>query len=960
MGEQKLRYDGGSMRRRRRYLGGMVLLLLALPAWGAKQSASPQIQPSAPWPQSQSDIKPDPAVRFETLPNGLRLAIMPNHMPAGQVSLRLRIDAGSVQEETDQQGLAHFIEHMAFRGSRHIADGEAFHMLERFGAAPGADSNAFTDQFETVYKIDLPKNGQDGIDAALDLLRETASEALIAEAAVESERAVVLSEERAGDTPAFRLHKAELAFVYKGQPIADRLPIGRIEVLKEAQAADLRRFYDAYYRPERATLIVTGDIVAESMAAKIRRRFGDWRGRGAAGADPQLGKPLPRGQEVESVAEPGAPTVATLEWTQDPDLRPDNKAKERDGVIAQLAMLVLNQRLQDQAHGADPPFLGARAFHRNVGRSAQLTALAMASSEEGWRRALAAGLRAKDALLRDGITQAEVERQVREWRSSLEQAAASAATRKTAGLADALVRAVDNRDVFVTPAADLALFDQIVAGIGAAPVDEAARRIFGGNGPLCFLGGPNPMAGGEEVLAEAGREQQGKRPDQAALAWPYADFGPAGSVVERREEADLGVTMLRFANGVRLTVKPTKFHADQILVALSLGHGRQDLPADRATPLWAAESGALIGGGLQALSLPEIERVLAGRRAGARFELNDNAFALIGATRPADFELELQLMGAYLTAPGWRPEAFESVRNRMIAALPQLQASPIGVFQRNGAYRLHDGDKRWLAPDLTALQAARLEDLRGLLGPVLAEAPIEAVVVGDVTVERTIAAMAATIGALPPRAPETAPPDAARRVRFPAGGGEPAELRHKGRADQGLALAAWPAADLFGDLRLARHVRLLQLVMQQRLTDEFRTRLGGTYSPGSEIKASGDYPGYGLIMAWAETPADRMATFDETLGRIAADLRDAEISSDEFERARKPRLETLIKSQQTNEYWLSALLRAQTDGKALAIIRTLVPDMQAATAADVRAAASSYLNDDRLWRMHITAESASN
>ena len=150
------------MRRWRRTLGGIALLLLALPSFAAKPSAAQRIHPSAPWAQSQSDIKPDPAVHFETLPNGLRLAVMPNHMPAGQVSLRLRIDAGSVQEHDDAQGLAHFIEHMAFRGSTHIADGEAFHMLERFGAAPGADSNAFTDQFETVYKIDLPKNSADG------------------------------------------------------------------------------------------------------------------------------------------------------------------------------------------------------------------------------------------------------------------------------------------------------------------------------------------------------------------------------------------------------------------------------------------------------------------------------------------------------------------------------------------------------------------------------------------------------------------------------------------------------------------------------------------------------------------------------------------------------------------------------------------------------------------------------
>jgi len=296
------------------------------------------------------------------------------------------------------------------------------------------------------------------------------------------------------------------------------------------------------------------------------------------------------------------------------------------------------------------------------------------------------------------------------------------------------------------------------------------------------------------------------------------------------------------------------------------------------------------------------------------------------------------------------------VRNRMIAALPQWQASPVGVFQRNGGYLLHSGDKRWLAPDLAGVNGAKLDDLRELLAPILAQAPIEAVVVGDVSVERAVAAVAATLGALPARAAESPAPAAGTKVAFPAGGGAPVALHHLGRSDQGLVMSAWPSADLFGDTREARHARLLQLVMQQRLMDEFRTKLGATYSPGSDVQASVDYPGYGLIMAWAETPPDKMPVFDETLGKIASDLRANEISADEFERARKPRVETLLRAQQTNEYWLAALLRAQTDEKALPIIRTLVSDMQEATAGDVKQAANRYLRDDLLWRMHITAE----
>ena len=945
------------MKRTRHLLGVFLAAALTFPVIAA--AAGKTVPPSAPWPQAESDIAPDPAVRFGTLPNGMRYAIFANRTPPGQVSLRLRIDAGALQENAGQQGLAHFLEHIAFRGSHHIPDGEAFRLLQRYGAAPGADSNAFTDMTQTVFKVDLPVNGAEAVETALMFLRETAAEELIEEAAVESERSVVLAEERARDAPLTRLHKAEMAFLFKDQPLGSHLPIGEVALLQKARAADLRAFYDAYYRPERATLIVAGDVAPDKLAAKIKARFGDWRGRGKPGADPRLGPPEPRSQEVKIVTEAGAPTSLAIEWTQPPDGRPDNKARERDGLLRQLGLMILDRRLRDMAHGVTPPFLAARAFHHQLAHSAQLTAIALASSEEGWKVALTAGLRAERGLLREGVRQDELERQIGEWRAALEAAVAGAATRKSSALADELVHAVDAGDVFVTPAADLALFQEIVAGVTREQVDQALAGSFAGNGPLFFLAGPQPMEGVQAVLAEAeGEAGPAGETAPAPVPWPYGAFGPAGMVVERREEADLGLTMVRFANGVRLTVKPTQFRADQILIAVSLGHGRQDLPIDRPTPLWAAEGGALIGGGLAALSLPELERCLAGKQTNLHFEVNDNGFLLSSATRPQDFDVALQLLTASLTAPGWRPEGFEAVRKRLIAALRQWQASPAGVLQRNIGVLLHGDDPRWLAPDAAALQSARLEELRALLDPVLARAPIEAVVVGDVTSDQAIAALATTLGALPDRAPESPAPEAGRRVRLPEGGKPPRLLRHKGRADQGLALSFWPSADLFGDLSLPRHVRLLQQVLQQRLTDEFRTRLGSSYSPGSDIQASGDYPGYGLLLAWAETPPDKMAIFDETLEKIAADLREGEVSADEFERARKPRVETLLKSQQTNEYWLTSLLRAQSDPKALAVVRSLIPDLRAATAADLRRAANLYLQEDRLWRLRILPETA--
>ncbi len=949
-----MRGIGDEMERLVRVLAVMVLLA-AMPAAAESRAAT---RPSAPWPQSESDLSADPAVTFGTLPNGMRYAIMANQMPKGQVSLRFRIDAGSFQESESQRGLAHFLEHLAFRGSAHVKDNEAFHILERFGAAMGADSNAFTQQSQTVYKIDLPKNDPAGIDTALMLMRETAGELTLSEAAVESERSVVLSEERVGDTPGTRVQKAQLLFDFPGQPLGTRTPIGSVEVLKTARSADLRAFYDAYYRPERATLIVVGDILPKAIEKKIKLRFSHWRGRGPAGGEPVYGPPKPRGQEIASHVEAGAPTSLSMMWSKPADTRPDTRAHERDELVSVLGMLIFNQRLDDMRLSANPPFLRAGGGAQQLGSSAQVASLGVATTEQGWKTGLEHVLRAQRLLLEKGVTQAELDRERANWRTRLDTAAASASTRRSANLADHIVGSIDRGTVFVTPASDLALFDEIAPQVSIEQVNTALRKNFSGNGPLLFLGGPQPMEGAEQVLADAatGPAEPQKTEAPQPEAWPYTNFGTPGEVAERHEVADLGVTMLRFANGVRLTVKPTNFHADQILVSVNVGHGRLDLPPEGAVPAWTIGSNAFLLGGYRDLTVPEIKRLTTGHQTSISLGLADGSVRFSGATRPQDLALQMEELAAYFTAPGWRPEGLELVRNNMINGFPQWQANPAWVYSRAGSQLLHGGDPRWHSPDLEEVQAVRYDDMRQLIEPVLTREPIEIAIVGDVTVDKAIAETAATFGALPARDPETQPSDPSRHVTFPVPGTGPVVLHHKGRADQGLAVAAWPGPDGMTDIHQPRAVRLLQLILQARLIDEFRTKLGDSYSPGSDMESSLDFPGYGFILAYAETPEAKMGAFDETLSAIARDLREKEVSADEFERARKPRIETLRKSQQTNEYWLGTLQRAQTEPVWLDLVRTTIPDMQRLTPADIRRLAETYLREDRLWRLRVTPE----
>jgi zinc protease len=949
-------------------LAAALIAALAAPLLSPAPSAAlaaaapqrlPAMQKDKTWAQSYSDLKPDPSVRFGTLPNGMRYALMRNATPKGLVSLRMRFGTGSLQETDAQQGLAHFLEHMAFNGSKKVPPGEMVKILERHGLAFGADTNASTDWTQTVYQLDLPTTDAETLDLGLMLMRETASELLIDPKPLSTERGVVASEERARDTPGYRVFKSRLDFLLGQRRAALRMPIGKVEVIRTAPAETMRAYYEAWYRPERATFVAVGEFDVDAMEAKVKALFSDWKGKGVAGKDPDLGTLAKRAPATRVVVEPGGSMSMDLTWLRPYDDRPDTSAKRRADLVERIAFAVLDRRLERLARGENPPFLSAGAGAGDFLRSATMTSLSVTSQPDAWRPALEAAEQAARRTVQYGVRQDEVDREVAELRAAYTQAAAAAATRRSPGLAAQIVDAVDEGEVFTAPADNLARFEASVKGLTAREVSAALAAAFTGEGPLLFVSTPKAIAGGEAAVTAALNASRAVKVQplaaNATSAWPYASFGAPGQVAERRTVQDLDATMVRFANGVRLTVKSTKFRDNQILVTAQFGHGRMEMPKDRTTAAWAASFG-LIQGGLKKISLEDMEAVLASKIYSVNLGIGEDGFDLSGATRPADLDTQLQVMAAYMAEPGWRPEGFQRMRAFGETLLRQMQATPGGVLRRDLGQLMHSGDKRWGFPDAATIAAQGPAELKQLLEAPLANGPIEVVIVGDIPVERAIEAVAATFGALPPRTGPAQPPAGGDQVRFPAPTAQPVALTHGGRADQSVAYLAWPIPDFFADERRTRALRLVERVLNLRLIDEIRVAQGATYSPGTDWDASTLYPGYGYISASVEIPPEKAAGFFADVARIAADLRTKPVSADELDRARKPRIEALQKAKQTNEYWLSSLAGAAQDPRRLEIVRQAIPGLEVLTAADLQAAAAAFLTDDRAWKLVVTPE----
>ncbi|MEP6968052.1 MAG: insulinase family protein, partial [Pseudomonadota bacterium] len=849
---------------------------------------------------------------------------MRNATPAGQASLRLRIGAGSLEESDAQQGLAHLLEHMSFKGSTHVPSGEMVRILQRDGLAFGPDTNASTEWTQTVYMLDLPKADADTLATALMLMRETAGELSLDGGALDAERGVVLSEERLRDTPQYRAEKAQLDLLAHGQLAARRFPIGQVEVIEHAPASLLREFYRANYRPGRATLIAVGDFDPAAMEAQIKARFGDWTPVGPPTDPPSLGEVEARGLTVKVVRLPGSSTQTVIAWARPYDASPDTTVRRRRELVEGLTLAVLNRRLDSLARGERPPFLEAGGAFQNLLRSAKVSIVQAESAPGAWRGALEAIETEARRLVAHGVRQEELDREIVQARAAMRNAAAGASTRPTPELATNLVEAADQEAVFTSPGQDLALFEADVKGLTAADVDAAARAVFAGAGPLVELATPDPVEGGEAtLLAEYTKDHAGAATAaaaQVARSWPYASFGPLGAVARRGEIGDLGAWTVRFANGVGLTVKPTAFRKDQVLVAVDVGAGRLDLPRDRPDVAWAAP--AVVGGGFGAISLEDSQRVLSGRIYDADFAVGDQAFEFRGATRPQDLATQLQVLTAYVADPGFRPEAFERLRAAYIAGLPQLEATPDGVITRDLAGLLHAGDSRWVFPGPRDLETATPGGLKALLSGPLSTGPIDVTIVGDVDLQAAIDAVAATFGTLPPRPARVLPPAEGLEARFPAPTLMPVERTDTGRADQAVAVIAWPVSDFFADTARARAAMLAGEVLENRILDEVRIVQGATYSPDTQVAPSETFPGYGYGLAMVEMPPAKIPRFFADVAKITADMGSTGVTADELARARNPRVAGIRKAQLTNEYWLTRLAGSIADPRRLSLIRT--------------------------------------
>ncbi|WP_188237195.1 M16 family metallopeptidase [Sphingopyxis sp. LK2115] len=926
----------------------------------AAAAINPQSDAARAWNFAASDVPVDRETIFGVLPNGMKYALLKNGTPRNSVVIRMRFDVGSFAEADDQRGLAHFLEHMAFNGSTNVPEGEMIKLLERKGLAFGADTNASTGFDETIYKLDLPGASDDLIDTGLMLMRETASELTIDPAAVDRERGIILSERRARDTYQLRNLVDQLAFQMPEMTVADRLPIGTEEVIRTAPASRLRDLYERYYRPERATLVMVGDFDPAAVEAKIRARFADWTGKGAAGADPDIGtidyaRPVAADDFVDPAIQDSVTIAAFRPWIDEPDSR----AKRARQLAEHIGEAIVSRRLARIALREDSPILGGALSDANGWKVFDQVTISAAAKEGAWREALALVEQERRRAIEHGFTAAEVAEQLANQRTALLNAVAGAATRRSDALADALVVAAKGEAVFTHPETRLALFEAVAPSLDAAAVTAAFRkRMAGLSAPLVRVTAKAPIAGGADaILASLQSSMQvavAPPAEVASTAFAYDDFGAPGAIVADDRIEDLGIRRVRFANNVMLNIKTTDFQKDRVLLSLRVDGGT--LLATRDDPTRVALANSFMLGGLEAHSVDDLRSVLAGRTVSPAFGAAIDAFGGTATTSPRDFMLQAQLLAAYLTHPGYRPDGLALIRRVLPQQYAANDATPAAVIARDAGGILANDDPRAQTPPLEKLMALDWAQLKPVIADSLAHGAIEIGVVGDISEQAAIDAIAATFGALPPRRAAFDPRTDAR-IRDYAADRSERTLIHKGAAEQAELRVYWPTRD-DSDLAEAMRLNLLARVMQLRLTEELRERLGESYSPGAAASLSDEFPGYGHLFAASNVDYKDLATTRAAIFAIARELRAAPVDADLLDRARRPLVEAMTKARRENGYWLNYVAEATSRADRLDRSRKGIAAVEAATPAELQALAQRYLTDDKALVIKAVSDKA--
>ena len=668
---------------RARLTAALSAIALSVAVAGAQPPAPTTNVQNAPLGQT---VPVDPLITVGTLPNGLRYYIRANQQPQGRAELRLVVNAGSVLEDDDQRGLAHFVEHMSFNGTLHFPQQTIAGFMQSLGMRFGAHVNAHTSFDETVYELQVPTDNPAVIDRALLIMEDWAHNVSFEAPMVDKERGVILEEWRLGLGADERIQDIQFPLLLSGSRYAQRLPIGRPEIIEHVDHERLKQFYADWYRTDLMAVIVVGDVDKAAIEGQIKSHFAEIPAARSPKPRPAYAVPDQPGTRYSVITDPETTVTHVGVYGRMPARDQTTVGAYRQQMVERLFGSMLSARLDEIAHTPNAPFLQADTDRRLLVRTAETTRLDAFVTQGGVERGLSALFVEIERVARFGFTATELNRQRLNLQRGLQGAVVEKDKSPSGPLADEFVRNFVLSEPIPGIVNEFALNQRFLPEITLAEVNSLAKTWLPDRNRLVMVSAPGkdkPALPSEAALAAVIKAASGgpltAYVDTVSTQPLLANPPSPGAIATRSAKEALGITEWVLSNGVRVVLKPTTFKEDEILFR-AVSPGGTSLASDADFVAADTASDVVAAGGLGSLGVIDMGKKLAGTTVGVRAEIGDTEEGLAGGATRKDLETMFQLIYLTFTAPRADPVAFRVLTDQMKVALANQDATPDAAF----------------------------------------------------------------------------------------------------------------------------------------------------------------------------------------------------------------------------------------------------------------------------------------
>jgi zinc protease len=927
----------------------------ALATPGAQEAVTPTVtttQTTHQW-QLADRLPLDPTVHEGKLANGLTYIIRQNAQPQDRAELRLVVNAGSVLEDADQQGLAHFLEHMLFNGTCHFPKQAIQDFLESNGMRFGADLNASTGADQTVYVLRIPLDKPQVLDTALNILVDWASCATLDPVQMDRERGVIMDEYRLREQNAQgRLNDQLIKQLMAGSPYADRLPIGDMNIVQNASVDTLRRFYTTWYRPDLMAVIAAGNFDAGQVEQMVKQKFASIPAHKDAPPRPTFQIPNFVGTHYLVATDPENPDSSVQVFVRQPAPGFGTVALYRASLVQNLFYSMLNQRYKTLIQAGNAPFTSADSGLTQIVRTAYASVIEAQVQATNTVPALDSLMTEVERVRQYGFTAPELAQAKSALLEGYRSAYAGRSTRDTTDVVDELERHFLTGEDVPGIAIENEIANQFVPQITLQEVNQEVQKLAGTDDRLVAVLAPEKQGftpPTEQDLSAAMQAAASKdlRPyvAQTPTEQLMTDIPQAAAVVTRTTISDLNVTEITLANGVHVIMKPTTFSADEVLFS-GVAPGGSSLVPDADVPAARFISKIVASSGVGKFTKTQLDQILAGKSVSVTPDIRELTQRIDGSASPRDLETAFQLIYLYATQPRVDPSAVKAAQDAAQAQLADRALAPESALE-DALTSLEYGDavRRQPFVALADIQAMNVQHAFQIYQDRFSDmGGFTFTFVGNFDVAQLTNLAQRYLGNLPSQGRVDAWAD---KLPGPASGVHTRNI-YQGKDNRGVAEIVFPGP--FTDTpENAIRLSLVGDVLDLEMTAQLRLKLGASYSPSVDTAVEHwPHAHYAVGIAFTSDPTVIKSLLDVVFNQIDS-LRTSGPSTDDVAKAKEQEKRSLEEAMRQNSFWLTTLVNyaldpQHQDPRTVLRANDLIDQV---TAQDLRQAAQQYLNPNQ-------------